>query len=32
MVGVSTICCGLAPVVDEPTAVDSGFKLIAAFD
>jgi hypothetical protein len=29
---VSPICCGLAAVVGEPTAVESGLKVIAAFD
>ena len=28
MSGVSPICCGLAPVVDEPTAVGSGVTAI----
>jgi hypothetical protein len=32
MSGVSPICCGLAPIVDEPTAVGSGLKVIAALD
>jgi len=32
MSGVSPICGGLAPLVDEPIAAGSGFKVIAAFD
>jgi hypothetical protein len=32
MSGVSPIRCGLVPFVDEPAAVGSGLKVIAAFD